>query len=85
MERGKRTAILLSLARLAGVPAAEVRDHRDALHLSTEISPNAGAVGGTAIYQVSDLGFVTLDSRAPIEVRQGRYACYHPYRGGSIT
>jgi hypothetical protein len=86
MERGKRTAIALSLATVVGVPAAEVRDHLDALHVSNVISPDAGAVAGTAAYQVADLGFVTLDSRAPVEVRQGRYAYRDPYyRGGSIT
>ena len=85
MEPGKWTAILLSSATVIGVPAAEVRDHLSALHVSNEISPDAGAVGGTAFYVVADLGFVTLDSRAPIELRQGRYAYYDPYRGGSIT
>ena len=82
MERGRWAAIVLSVATLIGVPAAEVRDHLDALHLSHEISADAGAVGGTAIYQVADLGFVTLDSRTPIEVRQERRA---RYRGGAVT
>lgn len=69
-------------ATLVGVPAAEVRDHLDALHVPNEISHDAGAVAGTALYQVADLGFVRLDSRTPIEVRQERRV---RYRGGSIT
>lgn len=84
MEHGKWTAIVVA-ATLSGVTAAEVRDHFAPLDRAVDISQDAGPTGGTAIYQVADLGFVTLDSRTPIEVRQGRYAYRAPYRGGSIS
>jgi hypothetical protein len=84
MERGKWTAIVVA-SILSGITAAEVRDHFAPLDRAVDISQDAGPIGGTAIYQVAEFGFVTLDSRTPVEVRQGRYAYRHPYRGGSIT
>jgi hypothetical protein len=81
MERRKRTAIVLLATTLPGVAAAEVRDH---LVPRDDVADIAGrrADQRTAIYQVADLGFVTLDSRTPIEVRQERRA---HYRGGAVT
>jgi hypothetical protein len=81
MEGGKWTAIVVT-ATPAGVTAAEGRDHFVPLDRAVDISHDAGPIGGTAIYQVAELGFVTLDSRTPIEVRQERRTIY---RGGAIT
>jgi hypothetical protein len=85
MEVRKVTAIGLGIAAIGGAAEAEVRDHPAAVDVSSVIAHDAGALGGTVVYQVADVGFVTLDSRTPVEVRQGRYAYRDPYyRGGSI-
>jgi hypothetical protein len=73
---------VLLAATLSGVAAAEVRDHLVPLDHVADIPQDAGPISGTAIYRVADLGFVTLDSRTPIEVRQERRA---HYRGGAVT
>ena len=83
MERVKWTAVVVA-ATLSGVAAAEVRDYLVPPDQVVDISQDAGPISGTAIYQVAELpaGFVTLDSRTPIKVRQEGWAIY---RGGAVT
>jgi hypothetical protein len=57
MERGKWTAIVVA-ATLAGIADAEVRDYFAPPDQVVDISQDAGPIGGTAIYQVAELGFV---------------------------
>lgn len=91
MEVTRPFAIGLCGLTLFGVEAATWRDVAVGSHKETDVSPHAGAAGGTVVYPAESGDFITMDARSPVRVYGGcaitasEAAAKAAYRPANVT